>query len=595
MLRKQPIGTVRSQSKTWRAVLLTVLASAGFAVSGLRGPLRDARADNATTVPDNTKSSVKVEDQAANGGSPPTFDRSYLPENAIAVISLKPLKVDESKTLFEPVLSSFPFAANVSFAFSTAGNGVDEVKTIVLSAPAEAAPSTSQESTEPAALEIYRMRKPYEPGKLRITIFGEAPDGVTETTCLGYPCFQARSDVSGHLVNYLLVDERTLVVLGDRDVPRVLAAGSQSHPSWYDEWTKIADSPLAIACDSAAMAAIETNAADAQDPQEMFILAMLRETALIFAQVECSSGGLKVSATARCESPEKALATTNVLQGGATSLIAALTTVPQIFEKSSMPKEFQSLDVTSDLVRALSDLKMSRQEQQVQAEIKFGAAFVVAVADATKALVARQSEELKAREKDNDEAHVAKLGKLAAAFNAYQAEHGHYPPSAVIGPDGKTLHSWRVELLPYLGERELFEAYKLDERWDSEHNKPLIKKIPGIYSTSVWTQKGDADYFVVTGKGTLFDADAAVGRESATDAPGETILVLQSHQRIPWTKPADIETSDGQEPVCPFRGHGKGFYAAFADGTVKLVSKDTDAASVRAMFTKAGGDEVKLR
>lgn len=44
----------------------------------------------------------------------------------------------------------------------------------------------------------------------------------------------------------------------------------------------------------------------------------------------------------------------------------------------------------------------------------------------------------------------------------------------------------------------------------------------------------------------------------------------------------------------PFR-RGKGFYAAFADGTVKFVTKETDAASVRAMFTKAGGEEVKLR
>lgn len=33
----------------------------------------------------------------------------------------------------------------------------------------------------------------------------------------------------------------------------------------------------------------------------------------------------------------------------------------------------------------------------------------------------------------------------------------------------------------------------------------------------------------------------------------------------------------------------------FADGTVKLVSDKTDAATVRALFTKAGGEEVKLR
>ncbi len=36
---------------------------------------------------------------------------------------------------------------------------------------------------------------------------------------------------------------------------------------------------------------------------------------------------------------------------------------------------------------------------------------------------------------------IAKLTRLATALNEYHAAHGHYPPSAVIGPDGKTPHS----------------------------------------------------------------------------------------------------------------------------------------------------------
>lgn len=214
---------------------------------------------------------------------------------------------------------------------------------------------------------------------------------------------------------------------------------------------------------------------------------------------------------------------------------------------------------------------------------------------ATKALLARQNEEFSAREKEWDQAHQTKLARLAEALDAYYTAHGQYPPAAVAGPDGKTLHSWRVELLPYLGEQKLFDSYKLDEPWDSEHNKPLVKQIPSVYSTSVWTQKGDAEYFVITGKGTLLDADGPRTRESMTDAPGETLLVLQSQQHVPWTKPVDIEVSADHSPRRPFRGHGKGFYAVFADGTVRFVSKATDPSSIRAMFTKAGGDEVKLR
>jgi hypothetical protein len=79
------------------------------------------------------------------------------------------------------------------------------------------------------------------------------------------------------------------------------------------------------------------------------------------------------------------------------------------------------------------------------------------------------------------------------------------------------------------------------------------------------------------------------------DAPDETILVLQGRRRIPWTKPVDIENSAVDDPNDPARGQTNGFYAAFADGTVRFVDKTTDSASIRAMFTKAGGDEVKLR
>jgi hypothetical protein len=215
--------------------------------------------------------------------------------------------------------------------------------------------------------------------------------------------------------------------------------------------------------------------------------------------------------------------------------------------------------------------------------------------DAAEALLLRESEEFKARAEKDDQAHVAKLGRLVAAMNAYHSAHGHFPPAAIVGPDGKTLHSWRVELLPLLGEQRLYDAYKLDEPWDSEHNKPLVEKIPAIYSTCEPSKKGDADYFVVTGQGTLFDGGVPSRRESITDAAGETILLVQSRRQIPWTRPEDIDNSTDQSPFRLARTRGKGFYAGFADGTVKFVPRATDQATIQAMFTKAGGDKVKLQ
>lgn len=43
------------------------------------------------------------------------------------------------------------------------------------------------------------------------------------------------------------------------------------------------------------------------------------------------------------------------------------------------------------------------------------------------------------------------------------AAHGHFPPPTVLGPDGKTPHSWRVAILPYLDQKALYDEYRFDE------------------------------------------------------------------------------------------------------------------------------------
>ena len=43
---------------------------------------------------------------------------------------------------------------------------------------------------------------------------------------------------------------------------------------------------------------------------------------------------------------------------------------------------------------------------------------------------------------------------------------------------GKPLLSWRVHLLPFLEENELYEQFKLDEPWDSPHNIKLLDQMP---------------------------------------------------------------------------------------------------------------------
>ncbi len=64
------------------------------------------------------------------------------------------------------------------------------------------------------------------------------------------------------------------------------------------------------------------------------------------------------------------------------------------------------------------------------------------------------------------------------------------PKPAITDKDGKPLLSWRVAILPYIEEAELYNKFKLDEPWDSPHNKALIKEMPSTYLCPSWPATG---------------------------------------------------------------------------------------------------------
>src|SRR5262245_10301930 len=59
----------------------------------------------------------------------------------------------------------------------------------------------------------------------------------------------------------------------------------------------------------------------------------------------------------------------------------------------------------------------------------------------------------------------------------YHQVHGHLPPAYIVGPDGKPWHSWRVLILPYVFDREIYDRYHFDEPWNGPHNRLLADQI----------------------------------------------------------------------------------------------------------------------
>ena len=130
------------------------------------------------------------------------------------------------------------------------------------------------------------------------------------------------------------------------------------------------------------------------------------------------------------------------------------------------------------------------------------------------------------------------LKQIGLAMHNYHDVHKHLPPAVVMGPDGKTPHSWRVEILPYIDQSALYQEYRMNEPWDSDHNKKVLEKIPPVYLSPMDDPHStNTSYFALTGKGTSFESPEGQKFRDFTDGLSNTLMVVETKKAVPWTKP----------------------------------------------------------
>jgi hypothetical protein len=186
------------------------------------------------------------------------------------------------------------------------------------------------------------------------------------------------------------------------------------------------------------------------------------------------------------------------------------------------------------------------------------------------------------------------MKQLMLAMHNYHDTHKEFPKPVMLGPDGKTKHSWRVALLPYLAQNELYKQYNLNEPWDSENNKKVLARIPGLYrNPNADANSTETSYLALVGNQTaLGDGEKAVRIRDMTDGTSNTVMLFEVRRKIPWTKPVDI-AYDTKGDLPELKGfHQGGYHVGICDGSVRFIFQNIDEKVLRALISRNGGEVI---
>jgi hypothetical protein len=211
---------------------------------------------------------------------------------------------------------------------------------------------------------------------------------------------------------------------------------------------------------------------------------------------------------------------------------------------------------------------------------------------------------------------------IVLAMHNYLGANGSFPPAFVAGPDGKPWHSWRVLLLPFLNQQELYDKYSFDEPWNGPHNIKLLARMPEVYSDPIYGENKQhyAHVVAIVGVGMAFSVyggqlDDQIAHRATVlglkavkggrkisefkDGTSNTILVatVGPSRRIPWLKPEDLAITGKIPPLgtpdgfaTPYEIEANDHVGVFgmADGSAQAIRQSTNATVFAAFLTLDG-------
>ncbi len=189
------------------------------------------------------------------------------------------------------------------------------------------------------------------------------------------------------------------------------------------------------------------------------------------------------------------------------------------------------------------------------------------------------------------------LKPLVLATHHFLDSHdGALPARYTVDKNGQPLPSWRVLPSPYLEQTALYEQIRLDEPWDSEHNRQFHSKAPAIFRRPGSSDPGCFYSCVADGSSALQPAKApgsqlGIRLPAVTDGASNTLLFVERNKPACRMDPnADLTLEEFLENAADPRYFSGGSNVGMCDGSVRFVSETVDPDVLKAMVTRNGGE-----
>jgi len=556
-----------------RFLTIGVLAAFGVLIAGVRGPMAAAPVQTQTT------SEKKAAGDAGSSPAVKAYDLSYLPAETRMFVALQPAAL-LGRPEMQPVLKMLGDNEAIAKEFLLPIDQIDQLLLFWEGFPTNSPPGAPTLIPPPSGY-IVRSATPQEWKK----VVRRRTPAMENVAHAGQTYLRPTAGQAGHHPMSLYTpDDRTAVLAADDLLRQMIEDRKEPkarHP-WDEAWNQVTKGHINTVLETRWLRR-RIN----QGEIKLGTIAPLLEKVRAYAVGVNLDRELTADVVATVGEADDIKPVTETLQA---LLTLGRNTVPSLREHAAGAGQFREADdwALGTLATLIDKARIEAKEQTV----RLRSSSPIDVANAARIVSsfasAAQASSTRAQSVNN-------LKQIGLAFYNFQSSKNHFPPPVLYGgKSGKVPSSWRVALLPYLEQQELYNSYNFDEPWDGPSNSRLLDKMPPVYGYPKLggTSKTNTAYFVFSGPDAMLGKGDKPTFTDVTDGTSNTILAVEALREVPWTKPEDIPF----DPALPLPQIGgftpEGANALFGDGSVRYVKKTISPAVMKALITRDGGEVI---